>query len=130
MKEINSSGHAFHSKYLPNVGTKYLSYLQKVMPNRVLRSSKWISSSVPSSQWQSDLAKYISAEYHINNLLSPVLFEEACSHLPHNAIVIEIAPHGLLQPIMKRSLPNAINVPLTQRDNPSNAAFFLAAIGR
>lgn len=130
VKEINSGSRAFHCEYMTDIGAKYLSYLQKVMPNRVLRSSKWISSSVPFSERQSDLFKYNSAEYHANNFLSTVLFEEACSRLPPDAIVIEIAPHGLLQPIMKRSLPNAIHVPLTQKDNPNNAAFFLAAMGR
>lgn len=130
VKVVNSSGHALHSKYMQEAGTKYLSYLQEVMPNRVLRSSKWISSSAPTSEWESNLSKYNSAEYHVNNFLNPVLFEEACSRLPHNAIVIEIAPHGLLQSSMKKTLPNARNVPLMQRDNSNNAAFFLAAMGR
>lgn len=125
-KEVNTSGIAYHSKYVSQCEEKYTSYLQKVIPNRVVRSPKWISSSA----WKSELAKYNSIEYHVNNLLSPVLFEEACSFLPKNSIIIEIAPHGLLQAIMKRSFPKAINVPLAQRNNSNNVAFFLAALGR
>ncbi|KAK8766989.1 hypothetical protein V5799_006228 [Amblyomma americanum] len=36
-------------------------------------------------------------EYHVNNLLSPVLFYEALLHVPKDAILVEIAPHCLLQ---------------------------------
>lgn len=54
------------------------------------RSRKWISSSIPESGWSSQLAAYSSAAYHVNNLLSPVLFHEASLHIPEDAIVIEV----------------------------------------
>ncbi len=41
------------------------------------RTKRWISSSIPESRWNTDLAKYSSAAYHVNNLVSPVLFQEA-----------------------------------------------------
>lgn len=75
-----------------------------MIPESKPRSSKWISSSVPFSEWKTPLALYSSPEYHTNNLLSPVLFEEACKHIPSNAICIEIAPHGLLQVFFFRFL--------------------------
>lgn len=80
--------------------------------------------------WDTDLAKFSSAEYHTNNLLSPVLFEETCKHIPKNAVVIEIAPHGLLQAILKRSLSEMINIPLTQRVFGDSVKFLLTAIGK
>lgn len=61
------------------------------------RSSRWVSTSIPQSEWDSPLATYSSADYHVNNLLSPVLFQEALSLVPENAVVVEIAPHALLQ---------------------------------
>lgn len=62
-----------------------------------LRSSRWISTSIPQSEWESPLAMYSSADYHVNNLVSPVLFHEGLSMVPDNAVVVEIAPHALLQ---------------------------------
>jgi fatty acid synthase len=75
--------------------------------------------------------QYSSAEYHTNNLLNTVYFDEASQQIPHNAITIEIAPHGLLQAILKRSLNDGIsNVALTQRGHPDGTEFLLAAIGK
>lgn len=33
----------------------------------------------------------------MNNLVNPVLFQEGLKHVPENAVVVEIAPHALLQ---------------------------------
>nr|CAD7431570.1 unnamed protein product [Timema monikensis] len=95
------------------------------------RSPKWISSSVPENEWETPLAKYSSAEYHTNNLLSPVLFEESTKCIPNNAIVIEIAPHGLLQAIVRRSFaPKGHHIPLALRGHPNSTEFLLAAVGK
>lgn len=74
-------------------------------------------------------AKYSSAEYHTNNLLSPVYFEESSKYVPSNAILIEIAPHGLLQAILKRAFKEGIHVPLTDRKSQSGVEFFLKKLG-
>lgn len=100
------------------------------MPKPKLRSQRWLSTSIPESDWNSDLAHYCSAEYHTNNLLSPVLFEETSVHIPKNAVVIEIAPHGLLQPILKKSLRDMVNIPLTQRVFGDSVKYLLTAIGK
>lgn len=72
-----------------------------------------------------------STAYHVNNLLSPVLFQEAIAHIPENALVIEIAPHSLLQAILKRSLNSkTVNVGLMSRSSPDNGVFVLAALGK
>lgn len=65
------------------------------MPKK--RSHRWVSTSIPESHWRSDLAQLSSAEYHVNNLVSPVLFQEGLQSIPENAVVVEIAPHALLQ---------------------------------
>jgi fatty acid synthase len=95
------------------------------------RSSKWLSTSVPMDQWDTPEAKLSSAEYHTNNVLGSVYFEEASALIPKNAIAIEIAPHGLLQAILRRSLdPNVINIPLTQRGHSNNTEVLLQGLGR
>lgn len=130
VKCMNTFGIAYHSKYVERMAPQLLKYFRDIMPERILRSAKWISTSISCDQWKSDLARYTSAEYHVNNFTCPVLFEESFSHLPKNAIIIEIGPHGLLQSHMNRSFVDTINVPLMQKDNPNNAAFFLNALGK
>lgn len=105
--------------------------MAKVIPNPKKRSSKWISSSIPESAWNTDLAKESSVAYHVNNLLSSVLFHEAVKHIPKNAICIEIAPTGLLQAILKRSMGNGVtNLSLVKRGHENNLQFFLSNIGK
>jgi len=95
------------------------------------RSSKWLSSSLPETEWESDLAKYSSPEYHTNNLLNSVLFEDVLNHIPKDAITIEIAPHGLLQAIIDKALPATVtNIPLTKRIYADSVRFLLTSIGK
>ncbi|KAM7359337.1 fatty acid synthase 3 [Cochliomyia hominivorax] len=129
-KEVPCSSIAYHSRYISHMGPQLLKYLQQTIPNPKPRSSKWFSSSVPKSEWEQPGRNLCSAEYHTNNLLSSVLFEETFALLPNNALTIEIAPHGLLQAILKRSMPAGIHIPLTQRANKNNGLFFLTALGK
>ena len=101
------------------------------IPHPKPRSSRWVCSSVPPSAYKLPAVQYSSPEYHTNNLLNSVYFEEASQQIPHNAITIEIAPHGLLQAILKLSLNEGVtNVALTQRGHPEGTEFLLAALGK
>lgn len=52
-------------------------------------------------------------------------------HVPRDAIVVEIAPHCLLQAILKRSLGAGCTfVGLTDRRQEIGLEFFLAALGK
>ncbi|XP_050542017.1 fatty acid synthase-like [Daktulosphaira vitifoliae] len=130
-KAVNVSNIAYHSRYIKPVAVLIESHLKEIIKNPKLRSSKWISSSVPESEWDSDLARYSSAEYHANNNSSSVLFEEATRYIPKDAIAIEIAPHGLLQAILKRSFPETVtNIPMTKNSPGQSIPFFLNALGK
>ncbi|XP_008180398.1 fatty acid synthase isoform X2 [Acyrthosiphon pisum] len=132
-KEVNSSGFAFHSKYIADAEPMLRKRLEKILQNPKPRSSKWISSSIPEELWNTPLAKTSSTAYHVNNLLSPVLFHEAILHVPKDAVVVEVAPHSLLQAILKRSLgPDCLCIGLTKRStNPQgNISVLLSAIGK
>ncbi|KAK0084976.1 hypothetical protein PV325_006291 [Microctonus aethiopoides] len=130
-KIVNSSNVAFHSKYIASVGPKLRAVLEKIISNPKQRSSRWISSSIPESAWGTPLAQLSSPAYHVNNLLSPVLFHAALKHIPDNAITIEIAPHCLLQAILRRSLaPTVTNVGLHKKDHANNMLFLLTNIGK
>ncbi|XP_045164352.2 fatty acid synthase-like [Mercenaria mercenaria] len=130
-KEVNTAGVAFHSYYMKDVAASLKTALDKVIENPKERSARWISSSIPESNWSSDLARFSSADYHVNNLVSPVLFQEALKHVPPNAVVIEIAPHCLLQAILKRSLSTSCCiVGLMKRAHENNVEFCLSNLGK
>lgn len=130
-KAVKSSGIAFHSKYIAEAGPKLRKSLDKIIPSPKNRSPRWISSSIPESAWNTPIAAQSSAAYHVNNLLSPVLFHEAIQHVPKNAICIEIAPTGLLQAILKRSLGSEVtNLSLMKRDHENNVVFLLSNLGK
>lgn len=103
----------------------------KVIGERRPRTERWISSSIPEHQWSTELARYSSAEYFVNNLLSPVLFQEALQHVPDNAVVVEIAPHCVLQAVLRRSLASSCNVVgLMDNRQPDNLVHLLTAFGK
>lgn len=129
-KVIPTSGIPFHSRYIADWGKTYTEYLKAIMPIPTKRSSKWISSSIHPNDWDTDSALYSSATYHGKNYTNTVYFEEACEAIPKNSIIIEIAPHALMQPILRHTFPDAVLIPLTQRKNLNNAAYFMAALGR
>ncbi|XP_055919370.1 fatty acid synthase [Eupeodes corollae] len=130
-KAVNSSGYAFHSKYIADAGPKLRKSLEKIIPNPKNRSARWISTSIPETAWNTPVAKQSSAAYHVNNLLSPVLFYEALQKVPKNAICIEVAPTGLLQAILKRALDSSCtNLSLIKRNHENNVEFFLSNIGK
>ncbi|XP_063896659.1 fatty acid synthase [Helicoverpa armigera] len=129
-KEVKCSNIAYHSRYVAKAGPKLLQYTKQVYKEPKLRSERWLSTSVERDKWHEAAAKYSSAEYHTNNLLRPVLFEETSRLIPNNAVLVEVAPHGLLQAILKRSLPRACrHVPLTRRAHPQPARLLLDALG-
>ncbi|KOB69710.1 Uncharacterized protein OBRU01_16429 [Operophtera brumata] len=69
--------------------------------------------------------------YHSRYIAEAVLFEETSKLIPHNAVLVEIAPHGLLQAILKRSLPGSCtNIPLTRRGHPDIPCMVLEAVGK
>ena len=103
----------------------------QVIRDRRPRTKRWISSSIPESQWSTELALYSSADYHVNNLVSPVLFQEAVEHVPDNAILIEIAPHCLLQAVLRRALASTCTiVGLMDKRQPDNLIHLLTALGK
>ncbi|CAG9791684.1 unnamed protein product [Diatraea saccharalis] len=131
VKDVPCSNIAYHSRYIAEAGPKLLKYLSEVIKAPKQRSDRWLSTSVSRDKWDEPAAQTSSAVYHTNNLLNPVLFEETSRLIPSNAVLVEIAPHGLLQAILKRSLPvSCKHIPLTRRGHPDNALMVLESIGK
>ena len=131
-REVKSCGVAFHSYYMEAIAPTLLAKLKTVIPTPALRSPRWVSSSFPEARWGEDVARYSAPQYYVNNLTSQVLFHEAIQHVPKNAIIVEIAPHCLLQPIVKRTLGADISyVTLMKRNNnEGNLNMLFAALGK
>ncbi|XP_064351418.1 fatty acid synthase [Camelus dromedarius] len=130
-KEVRTGGLAFHSYFMDSIAPTLLQALKKVIREPRPRSARWLSTSIPEAQWQGSLARTSSAEYNVNNMVSPVLFQEALRHVPENAVVLEIAPHALLQAILKRGLKSSCTIlPLMKKDHKDNLEFFLSNMGR
>lgn len=101
------------------------------MANPKLRSPKWKSSTYAEDKWNTEEAQYSSVDYHLNNITNPVMFHGAIKQIPENAITIEIAPHCLLQAILKRSLPPTVtNIGLTKKFVSNHVNYLLEAIGK
>lgn len=131
-REVKSCDVSFHSYFMESIGPVLLKKLEEVLPEKKLRSPKWVCSSIPESRWDEDLAKYSAPAYYVNNLQSPVYFHSAVQHVPKNAIVIEIAPHTLLQAIIKRTLGSDVSyIPLMRRNNnDGNVNTLLTSLGK
>ncbi|KAJ2944093.1 hypothetical protein O0L34_g18059 [Tuta absoluta] len=129
-RRVASSGVAFHSKYIAPAAPLLRASLERVITAPKPRTSRWVSSSLTKDKWDSDIAKMSDAAYHVNNLLSPVRFAGAVSAIPPNAMVVEVAPHALLQAPLRRALPQAALVPLVRKDAPHAGNHLLAAIGK
>ncbi|XP_049520499.1 LOW QUALITY PROTEIN: fatty acid synthase-like [Dermacentor silvarum] len=129
-REVDSSGVAFHTKYMESVAPAFLEAMQKIVTKPKLRSKSWLSTSVPPHRWHESLAQRCTPEYHVNNLISPVLFFEALQQVPKDAILVEVAPHCLLQPIVRRCAgAEATCLGLMKRD-VDNLNFFLSSLGQ
>jgi fatty acid synthase len=129
-KEVSSSGVASHSRYVKNAALQFQSQLANIIQQPRERSLKWLSTSVPKSGWGKKKSQYSSAEYHSENLANPVLFHQTSALLPSDSLTIEIAPHALLQSLLKQNLPDGVHIGLAKRNNEYNFAYFLSALGR
>lgn len=130
-KNVESGNFAFHSKHIEGSFPYMLGFIQNIIPDPKPRSAKWISTSVPDERSTETWAKTNCVEYHYNNYCNKVLFDRVFEHIPENAIVIEVAPHGLLQAILKREMGSKVtNLSIMHKDASDNEQFLLSIIGK
>lgn len=90
-----------------------------------------MSSSINPGDEQKPGLAYAGPEYFTNNLLSPVRFEDAMRSVPEGAVVVELAPHGLMQPLIRRGLPEgAVTHALTRRGHRDGLRLLLESVGK
>lgn len=56
-RRVNSSGVAFHSKYIAAAAPLLRRSLERVIPQGKPRSARWVSSSLPRSEWHSEIGE-------------------------------------------------------------------------
>ncbi|EDW29179.1 GL18552 [Drosophila persimilis] len=101
VREVGSGGYAFHSPYIEGAAPMLRRNLERLITEPKPRSQRWLSTSVKEQDWQTPESREASAGYFINNLISPVLFLQAIRHIPQNALIVEIALHGLFRAILR-----------------------------
>lgn len=124
---INTSGVAFHSPMIEAAYSVFKQEVQQVITEPQARSKRWISTSILESEMVEP--RLCDADYFANNILNPVLFNEAVSHIPEDAVVIEIGAHTLLHAILRESLPDAVLIGLMRREH-DNQSELLCGLGR
>ncbi|XP_054169344.1 fatty acid synthase-like [Oppia nitens] len=129
-REVAGGDFPYHSPFMNIVAAPLIEALNKVIPNPKQRSERWVSTSFPREQWESETAKYASGEYFTNNMISPVLFNEGMREIGKNSYIIEVAPHSLFESIFKRCFPSLTYTGLMKRTESDNLTFFMSAIGR
>ncbi|XP_017047341.1 fatty acid synthase [Drosophila ficusphila] len=130
VREVGSGGYAFHSPYIEGAAPMLRKNLERLITDPKKKSSKWLSTSVEETEWGSEKNKFASAGYFIHNLISPVLFHQAIKKIPANALIVEIAPHGLFRAILRSLSPQISYVSLMQRGHANNLEFLLSQLGR
>lgn len=129
-KEIESSGVALHSYLLQPVLPQLKSTIEKIITSK-MRTSRWISTSVPECKWESELNKYITADYFVNSMASPVYFHQAIKRIPTNAITIEIGPRSVLKKVLLKSLGEKMTlVNLMTHEKVSPIEYFNNGFGK
>nr|XP_023016718.1 fatty acid synthase-like [Leptinotarsa decemlineata] len=130
-KIVDTGGIAFHTKFVEDAGPMVMDMCKGVIKTVQPRSERWVSTSVPDDKMDEPWAGLSTQEYYHRNFLNPVLFTRVYEHVPKDAVVLEVAPHALLQAILKRELgPEVTNVGLASRLADDNEHFLLSAIGR
>ncbi|KAF7279309.1 hypothetical protein GWI33_007442, partial [Rhynchophorus ferrugineus] len=130
-KLVNTGGYAFHSKLSGKAADILRAFACKVIPDPKPRSPKWISSSWPENKWDDQHCRMNSADYTAYNFENMVRFDQVLKRIPKNAIVIEVSPHGLLTPLIKRELGSSVTcLTLGNRNVKNNLKHFLENIGK
>ncbi|KAI1292319.1 Fatty acid synthase [Halotydeus destructor] len=78
---VETGGHAYHCPLIWPIASSFSERLSDVLLEAKPRSSRWISTSVAEEQWNTDACRFASSAYYVNNMMSPVLFNNGMKQL-------------------------------------------------
>jgi fatty acid synthase len=119
-KKLECNNIPFHSHYLVPARAAIFGHLKRIIPQTMTDNRVWRS-----SVFDTQLSY---AEYFTNNLLNSVFLEKVTQSIPENAIMLEIAPDGILQDVMREF--SDINIALLQRNHKDNVKVLLQGLGK
>ncbi|CAG2108741.1 unnamed protein product [Medioppia subpectinata] len=129
VRQLESSEIPYHSQYLITSAKPMTEAIKKYIPNPRLRSRKWVSTSLMTTDSSDEALKYASAEYFVYNLMNPVLFIDKLKDLPTDAIILELGPHSIFPKVVSETLDNSTYVSLIKRNaNDTNLETFMAGL--
>jgi fatty acid synthase, animal type len=131
--EVDCNNIPLHSELMhTQVAPEMKRLLNEIITKPIKRSARWISTTYPKQRWISAAAETTaSADYFVNSLCSPVFLAEAVSHIPTNAVVIQMGPSMPLCDILKHELPQStIFVPLMDSRREEQLVNFWAQLGK
>ncbi|CAG2112170.1 unnamed protein product, partial [Medioppia subpectinata] len=130
-RQLESSDIPYHSEYLRSSAQPMVDAINQYIPNPILRSKKWLSTSVMVSEPKDVRLRYASAEYFVHNLMHPVQFYDRLKHIPTGAVVLELSPHSVFGKVMTESVDNCQYISLISKDsNHKNVDQFLSGISK
>ncbi|XP_053207985.1 fatty acid synthase-like [Panonychus citri] len=98
---IASYSTALHCSQMDYLKDTAMESLYRLIDSPKPRSHRWVSTTVAATE---DCLRLSCPRYFLRNLTSPVLFREACSELPANAIIIEVNYRSILESFVKSNL--------------------------
>ena len=127
--KLESSDIPYHNPLLESSAKPMAEAIRKHLPNPILRSKKWTSTSILEDNSKQDILNYAGAEYFAHNMTNPVYFYDKFKNLPSDAIVVEVGPHGVFRKIVSETLESVTYMSLIKKDsNDTNLDNLLSAI--
>ena len=127
--KLESSDIPYHNPLLESSAKPMAEAIRKHLPNPILRSKKWTSTSILEDNSKQDILNYAGAEYFAHNMTSPVYFYDKLKNLPSDAIVVEVGPHAVFRKIVSETLESVTYMSLIKKDsNDTNLDNLLSAI--
>ena len=130
VRDVNSSGVAFHTPLVAPASSLLRSGLGPVLGSGVSPSSSFVSTSAP-PVCDNDAPLVIDAEYFVTNFEAPVRFARAVDQIdPQTTTVIEIGPSSTFVKLLSRALgPGSRVIGLTRKDFEPPVAPLVAGLG-
>lgn len=102
--------------------SELINNLRKVISTPKNRTSVWVTTT------EKDISQTCSAEYLVHSMSASVSLNRT---IPKDAIVVEIAPHGHLQDLLKRAFNDDIKtLSLARKDSTDGVQDFMRAVGK
>jgi len=121
-RDLNTDGIAYHAPHL----SCYKEYLEKQF-EKVLGEERGRPRELDPKWLSTSRGEVYSPEYHANNIVRPVFFQEAIERLPPNTVVVEIGGSSSMLAQVKRIRQDLVPLALVTAGEPETELASFAA---